>query len=478
MAEQRLSAIADRLEKAVTRLESLGKGSSGGGSEVNSEIVDEFDSQVLNGKLSKYFELSKKFGGEISEQAEIVRKCFNREREILVLASKHKQPKPDVTAQIMKPLGVCVDETIAYCEKRRGSKVFNHLMTVKEGIGCVGWVTVAPKPAPYVKECGDQSLFYGNRVKKEYKGKDNQHCEWVDAYFGMFKDLQEYVKTYHTTGLTWNPEGTELTSAPAAGGPPPPPAVGGPPPPPPVAGVPPPPPPGAAASSASSSKKPDTTALFAQINQGSSVTSNLKKVTKDMQTHKNPELRASSVVKDTDIKKPKAGSAAKPTPAANVQRPPKCELVNNKWIVEYQEGNSNIEITPTNSKEAIYIYKCNKSTIKVHGKLNSIVIDSCKRVGLVFDSTISCVEAVNSQSVQIQVTGYCPTISIDKCDGCQVFLSKESLNCEIVSAKSSEMNISVPTGDEGDFSEFALPEQFKSLWNGKKFVTECTDING
>ena len=40
------------------------------------------------------------------------------------------------------------------------------------GIGCVGWVRVAPKPAPYVKEMHDQALFYGNRVLKEYKGKD------------------------------------------------------------------------------------------------------------------------------------------------------------------------------------------------------------------------------------------------------------------------------------------------------------------
>ena len=30
----------------------------------------------------------------------------------------------------------------------------------------------SPKPAPYVKEMGDQALFYGNRVIKEYKGKD------------------------------------------------------------------------------------------------------------------------------------------------------------------------------------------------------------------------------------------------------------------------------------------------------------------
>ena len=29
-----------------------------------------------------------------------------------------------------------------YCDKRRGSKQFNHFMTIKEGIGCIGWVTV------------------------------------------------------------------------------------------------------------------------------------------------------------------------------------------------------------------------------------------------------------------------------------------------------------------------------------------------
>ena len=65
-----------------------------------------------------------------------------------------------------------MDAVIAFCDKRRGNKMFNHFMTIKEGIGCVGWVSVSPKPAPYVKECGDQALFYGNRVIKEYKGKD------------------------------------------------------------------------------------------------------------------------------------------------------------------------------------------------------------------------------------------------------------------------------------------------------------------
>ena len=41
-----------------------------------------------------------------------------------------------------------------------------------------------------------------------------------------------------------------------------------------------------------------------------------------------------------------------------------------------------------------------------------------------------------------------PTISIEKTDGCQMFLSKDSVNTEIISAKSSEMNVMIPNGDE------------------------------
>lgn len=44
--------------------------------------------------------------------------------------------------------------------------------------------------------------------------------------------------------------------------------------------------------------------------------------------------------------------------------------------------------------------------------------------------------------------GRVPTISINKTEGCQVYLSKDSLNCDIVSAKSSEMNILIPQDDE------------------------------
>ena len=43
-----------------------------------------------------------------------------------------------------------------------------------------------------------------------------------------------------------------------------------------------------------------------------------------------------------------------------------------------------------------------------------------------------------------------PTVSIDKTDGCQVYLNKDTLDVDIVTAKSSEMNILIPNS-EGEF---------------------------
>ena len=50
--------------------------------------------------------------------------------------------------------------------------------------------------------------------------------------------------------------------------------------------------------------------------------------------------------------------------------------------------------------------------------------------------------------VALQVLGKVPTISVEKTDGCQMFLSEDSKAVEIITAKSSEMNVSIPNGDE------------------------------
>jgi len=68
------------------------------------------------------------------------------------------------------------------------------------------------------------------------------------------------------------------------------------------------------------------------------------------------------------------------------------------------------------------------------------------------------------------VTGRVPSVAIDKCSGVQVFLSKSSLETEIVTSKSSEMNIVIPKGD--DVVELPVPEQYVTKVKDGKLLTE------
>lgn len=187
-------------------------------------------------------------------------------------------------------------------EKNRPSPYFHHLTMVADGVPALGWVVVTPTPAPYILEMKDAASFYGNKVIKEWKEKDAVHAIFVNSFSTFLGDLQKYVKQFHTTGLAWNAKGgnaadVKSTSAPVA----------------------------AANQDAPKPAAPIVNPL-GDLAKG---TSGLRKVDKSEMTHKNPELRSTSVVKASDSKtstpRPSAGGAPK--------GPPKVALEGNKWVV-------------------------------------------------------------------------------------------------------------------------------------------------
>ena len=126
-------------------------------------------------------------------------------------------------------------------------------------------------------------------------------------------------------------------------------------------------------------------------------------MTKDMQTHKNPSLRAGSTVpakqSSHTITAPKPFKAGAP-----VKKPPVFELQNKKWVVEYQEGRKDLVIDDTNRNQTVYAFKCNNIVLQVKGKINSITFDSCNKSAVVVDDLVSTCEFVNCKSVQAQVS--------------------------------------------------------------------------
>merc|ERR1711916_362913 len=167
--------------------------------------------------------------------------------------------------------------------------------------------------------------------------------------------------------------------------------------------------------------------LFAELNQGGTVTSGLKKVTRDMT---NKDKKVSSKVPAVKKAAPKK---------KKVQKGPEVfALQGNKWVVENMDDRKDLVIEAPKRNQTVYIYK----------------LDNC------------VVEVINCKSVQVQVTGRVPSINVDKTSGCQLFISNEALDVEIISSKTDEMNVVIPAVDEdSDITECPVPEQFRTRIN-------------
>jgi len=473
MAEQDLLALVKRLEAVALKLESSGAGAGGAAGPTAASLGD-FD-VIVNGPFKTFMELSKRIGSEVATMGDMVEAAFMAHRGYLEIATKAKKPSDGELPMLQKPMADKMVEIENFREKGRRCDYFNHLSAISESIPALGWINMAPTPAPFVKEMCDASMFYTNRVLKDWKDKSKAHVEWTKSWIQTLTQLQGFVKQHHTTGLVWNPKGVEAKSVvnhvfmklgvpPAPVGP----AAGGPPPPPPPI------PKNLFDDIKVAENKEDKArnALFDELNKGDGVTSGLKKVTADMQTHKNPDLRGTSVVPAGAVKasSPKPGAFKAATPP---KKEPKFELEGKKWAVEYHVKNPNLVIEETETNQSVYVYRCEGSTLKVEGKVNNIVVDGCKKCAVVFNDAVSSCEFINCQSVQMQVLGKVPTISIDKTDGCQMFLSKDSVGVEIITAKSSEMNVMIPNGE--DFVEQPVAEQFKTVINGIKLTTSVME---
>uniref|UniRef100_A0A4W5LLF7 Cyclase associated actin cytoskeleton regulatory protein 2 n=1 Tax=Hucho hucho TaxID=62062 RepID=A0A4W5LLF7_9TELE len=467
-----METLVQRLEQAVIRVEQvsvnlqvsngMANGECNGINGGQSQCMEAFD-LLLMGPLSEYLKNSRAIGEDVEKHAEMVNNALQLQRSFLKMAITHQEPAQMELADLLKPISDKIQEIQNFREHNRGSNQFNHLSAVSESIPALGWVAVSQKPVPYVKEMNDAAIFYTNRVLKDYKDLDKRHVEWVRSYLSIWTELQAFIKQYHTTGLVWSKTGPIAPPslfAPAPGGPCPPP---------------PPPPPGLPPVFTGEPPKADSTtaqhsALFTQLNQGEAITKGtLKHISKDQMTHKNPALRSQGGGHHASPPKSRnpGGSSNKAPPQ---KQPPLLELEGKKWrVVRYL-------LSCLACQASNLFYYLHSGLGRLLSKCNPLVTYNCKKLGLVFDNVVGIVEVINSKDIQLQVMGRVPTISINKTEGCQVYLSKDALDCEIISAKSSEMNILVPQDD--DYREFPVPEQFKTVWEGSKLVTEPTEIAG
>ncbi|XP_022256861.1 adenylyl cyclase-associated protein 1-like, partial [Limulus polyphemus] len=197
----RLENVAIKLEKAVNKNQQLSPNEGGG--DVLAPLVLAYD-ELIQGPFKSFHSLGAKLGNEVLILADMVETAVRAQRQFLITVSKCRQPTENVLMSLLKPTSDQIQAIQEFRQKNRASAYFNHLSAVSESIPALGWVAVAPTPAPYVKEMLDAGQFYTNRVLMDYKDKDKIHVDWARNWLQFLNELQAYVKKYHLTGLTWN----------------------------------------------------------------------------------------------------------------------------------------------------------------------------------------------------------------------------------------------------------------------------------
>eukprot|EP00274_Cyanoptyche_gloeocystis_P007413 CAMPEP_0196655008 /NCGR_PEP_ID=MMETSP1086-20130531/4758_1 /TAXON_ID=77921 /ORGANISM="Cyanoptyche gloeocystis , Strain SAG4.97" /LENGTH=470 /DNA_ID=CAMNT_0041987091 /DNA_START=56 /DNA_END=1465 /DNA_ORIENTATION=+ len=463
----RLEAVAERLERVLGVQPDIDEVPATSAS----EVVIKYDA-LIHDFLNPWIDASQSIGSEVAAQAEAAKKAFTAQREMMVLVSKCKKPSSQhVLEQIVEATAGALKQVAEIKDKSRSSKYWNHLQTVAEGIQALGWVYVERSPASFIAEMAQAAELFSNKIVLEYKMTDQLQVQWVKLFKELLKQLQAYVQAFHTQHLTWNPQGIDaqdylagegrLPSTYTASKP-----KGGP-------GAPPPPPPPPAAPLPSASDAPSPQALFAEINQGN-LTSGLRHVSKDQKSKggKAPIVLNTPGYKAASTPPP----VVAPPAAAEVKTPvipEKFVQDGNKWFVEGQVGKQ-LSIDTATRQQSIYIRGCKDTVVTISGKVNQITVDLCVSTGIAFDDVVSAVELVNCKKVKVQCNGKMPTFAVDKSDETMVYLSKSSLDVEILTSKVAEMNVLLPTADPDDWLELAVPQQFKTtIADGKRLVTEA-----
>ncbi|KAK9691082.1 hypothetical protein RND81_09G174800 [Saponaria officinalis] len=470
--------LLSRLEKAVSKLEAISAAATSSSRDFDFSAAGDAAAaasdpaiaaldDLIESRVGRVLTAAEKIGGKVLEASVVLKEAFSALRDLLIRVKQTQKPDLAGLGEFLKPLNELIMKANSLTEGKR-SDSFNHQKSVADSLSALAWIAYTGKdcgmsmPIAHVEESWQMAEFYNNKVLIEFKNKDPNHAEWAKAMKEVYlPGLRDYVKTYYPLGPVWGTTGkATVSAAPKAAGPAPPPA-----------------PPASIFSSdspkpSSSQPKKGMSAVFNELSSGGALTSGLRKVTDDMKT-KNRTDRSGVVPvaeKDQPVR----------SPAFSKTGPPKLELqMGRKWAVENQIGKKDLVIEDCDSKQSVYVFGCKDSVLQIKGKVNNITIDKCTKMGILFKDVVAACEIVNCNSVEVQCQGSAPTISVDNTAGCQLYLSKDSLETSITTAKSSEINVMVPASEaDADWGEHSLPQQYLHTFKDGQFVTTPVSHSG
>lgn len=210
---KRLDSIEAKVAQGVPATAAAPAAAAAAAPAGNAAAKKEFD-DLIESYLAPLVAKSE-FSPIVKEQMALLVEIARDESNFIGMAAASKKPAAADLQKLLQPISEKMMKVGEYSNKHRADKFFNNIAGISELVQCFGWVAVEPTPAPFIGDTIPSGEFYTNRVLMANKGKDQAQVDWAKELVTFFKEMQQYVKRVHTTGLVWNPKGVAAT-APAA----------------------------------------------------------------------------------------------------------------------------------------------------------------------------------------------------------------------------------------------------------------------
>ena len=148
--------------------------------------------------------------GGLQHIGQSVQEAWEGIRAVVVVATKAKAPADHATMmQELQPLLLPTQTAVQNIRNLRLDRKWDaHHKAVMEMLACCSWILMKPPSGPipghFVRDALSAAEFWLNRIRKDFKGKDDKQVAFCDTLKAMLVDLMEYINEFHKFGLTWN----------------------------------------------------------------------------------------------------------------------------------------------------------------------------------------------------------------------------------------------------------------------------------
>eukprot|EP00915_Cephaloidophora_sp_WS-2016_P003401 GHVH01004558.1.p1 GENE.GHVH01004558.1~~GHVH01004558.1.p1 ORF type:complete len:231 (+),score=38.81 GHVH01004558.1:58-750(+) len=203
----------------------------------------------------------------------------------------------------------------------------------------------------------------------------------------------------------------------------------------------------------------NTNPLFAELQQGTDITKGLKHLTKE------EKERRKAAAKEAGGKiqmKNKAPTKPNTVKAPVSLKEPLFELVQGReWRVENHRAGT-INVNDVKFNHVVNIRDSTDTTFIIDSKCNSILVDNCKGVILIFNGVMTGLEVIKCRKLKVQILeGVLPSMTVENVDDAKYYLNAASRDCLITYGSIESNNLYFPSKDgDGEMISKTLPEQF------------------